>query len=219
MTFRGIPAEAFDFYARLEADNTKSFWQANKATFESDVKAPVQALCDELGEYGPFHLFRPYNDLRFAKGKPPYKTAQGAYGEGTGGAGYYVQVSADGLMVAAGYYAMAKDQLERFREAVDAEPGGTIELLAHDLERRGYSIGAIDELKSAPRGYPKDHPRIELLRRKGLMMSRSWAPASWLHTKQAASKVRKVWKDAAPMCEWLNRWVGPSVLPPPEASR
>ena len=66
----------------------------------------------------------------------------------------------------------------------------------------------MDELKSAPRGYPKDHPRIELLRRKGLMMSRAWAPASWLHTKQVASKVRKVWTDAAPMCEWLNRWVG-----------
>ncbi|MGH9270158.1 MAG: DUF2461 domain-containing protein [Ilumatobacteraceae bacterium] len=214
MTFRGIPAEALDFYARLEADNTKSFWQANKATFESAVKAPVQELRDELGEYGPFHLFRPYNDLRFAKGRPPYKTAQGAYGEGTGGAGYYVQVSVDGLMVAAGYYAMAKDQLGRFRKAVDAEHGGTIELIAHDLERRGDSIGAIDELKSAPRGYPKDHPRIELLRRKGLMMSRSWPPEPWLHTKRAASKVRKVWKDAEPLCAWLDRWVGPSTLPP-----
>ena len=160
VAFRGIPAEALDFYARLEADNTRPFWQANKTTFESAVKAPIQELCDELDEYGPFHLFRPYNDLRFAKGKPPYKTAQGAYGEGSGGAGYYVQVSVDGLMVAAGYYAMAKDQLERFREAVDGEHGETIERLADDLERRGYSIGAMDELKSAPRGYPKDHPRI-----------------------------------------------------------
>jgi uncharacterized protein (DUF2461 family) len=81
------------------------------------VKGSVEALCDELADYGPFHLFRPHNDLRFSKNKPPYKTHQGAYGESEGGAGFYVQVSKDGLMVAAGYYAMAKDQLERFRSA------------------------------------------------------------------------------------------------------
>ena len=45
----------------------------------------MAALCDELAEYGPFHLFRPYNDLRFAKDRPPYKTAQGASGETEGG--------------------------------------------------------------------------------------------------------------------------------------
>ena len=75
-----------------------------------------QALCDELDEYGPFHLFRPYNDVRFAKGRPPYKTQQGAYGEGEGGAGFYFHISREGLMAAAGYYAMMRDQLERFRD-------------------------------------------------------------------------------------------------------
>jgi len=114
VSFRGFPAEALEFYRRLEEDNSKSFWQANKATFESAVKAPMSALCDDLAEFGPFHLFRPYNDLRFAKDRPPYKTAQGAYGEREGGSGYYVQLSSDGLLAAAGYYAMAKDQLERF---------------------------------------------------------------------------------------------------------
>ncbi len=214
-SFRGFPAEALDFYARLEADNTKVFWQANKATFDSAVRAPMVELCDQLSEYGPFHLFRPYNDLRFAKGRPPYKTAQGAYGEGDGGAGFYVQVSAEGLMAAAGYYAMGRDQLERFRVAVDDETtGAEVESLTEALERQGYSIGAIDALKSAPRGYAKDHPRIELLRRKGLMASRSWPPAKWLHTKQAATKVRTVWTDAGPVCAWLDRHVGPSTEPP-----
>jgi uncharacterized protein (TIGR02453 family) len=215
VTFKGIPAEALDFYARLEADNSKGFWQANKATFESAVKLPMVELCDELAEFGPFHLFRPYNDLRFAKDRPPYKTAQGAYGEGDGGSGYYVQLSSDGLMAAAGYYAMAKDQLERFREAVDDDAAGIeVEGLVDDLRRQGYSIGAIDELKSAPRGYAKDHPRIELLRRKGLMTSRTWPPARWLHTKQAATKVRQAWTNAGPLCAWLDRHVGPTTEPP-----
>ncbi|HSL59780.1 MAG TPA: DUF2461 family protein, partial [Acidimicrobiales bacterium] len=68
MTFAGIPPAALDLYARLEADNSRMFWQANRATFDESVRDPVGALCDELAEYGPFHLFRPHNDLRFAKG-------------------------------------------------------------------------------------------------------------------------------------------------------
>ena len=82
------------------------------------------ALCDELAEFGPFNVFRPYNDLRFAKNRPPYKTQQGAYGEAEGGAGYYFHLGADGMMVGVGYYSMAKDQLERFRAAVDDERDG-----------------------------------------------------------------------------------------------
>ena len=136
VTFRGFPAEAIDFYERLEADNSRAFWQANKGTFESAVKAPMTELCEELADYGEFHLFRPYNDVRFAKGRPPYKTAQGAVSEGEGGTGYYVQLSAEGLMAAAGYYGMAKDQLERFRAAVDDDAAGAqVEKLVAELER------------------------------------------------------------------------------------
>ncbi len=113
MAFTGIPAAAIDFYDRLEADNSKSFWQANKDTFNEVVKGPAQELCEELAEYGPFHMFRPHNDLRFSKNKPPYKTHQGAYGESEGGAGHYFHISSTGLMCGAGYYGMAKDQLDR----------------------------------------------------------------------------------------------------------
>ena len=171
MAFTGIPPEALDFYARLEADNSKVFWEANKSVYRDEVKAPVQALCDELGEYGPFHLFRPYNDVRFAKNRPPYKTQQGAYGEGEGGAGYYFHISREGLLAAAGYYAMMRDQLERFRAAVDAEhTGGSsptiVAGLVEALPRRRHR-----RAEDGAQGLPKDHPRIDLLRRKGLMMS------------------------------------------------
>ena len=111
MTFRGFPAEAVDFYERLEADNSRTFWQANKGTFESAVRAPMTELCEELGDYGAFHLFRPYNDVRFAKNRPPYKIQQGAYGESEGGAGHYLHISREGLLAATGYYAMMRDQL------------------------------------------------------------------------------------------------------------
>jgi uncharacterized protein (TIGR02453 family) len=214
MAFRGFPPAAFEFYERLAADNTKAFWQANRATYEQDVKAPVVALCEELGEHGPFQVFRPYNDLRFAKGRPPYKTRQGAYCESEGGAGYYFHISREGLLAGAGYYGMARDQLERFRAAIDADhTGGELAAIVDKLSKK-YRFGAIDELKTAPRGYPKDHPRIELLRRKGLVMFADFGLPAWLHTKQVAAKLRAVWREAEPVTSWLDTHVGPTTEEP-----
>ena len=62
----------------------------------------------------------------------------------------------------------------------------------------GNVVGAHDELKSAPRGYAKDHPRIDLLRRKGLTVWRGWPVAAWLHTAKAKDRVEGLWRDAGP---------------------
>jgi uncharacterized protein (TIGR02453 family) len=217
MTFRGFPDEAFAFYEGLSADNSRTYWQANKAVFDSAVKGPMSALLDELGEWGPFHVFRPHRDVRFARDKTPYKDHIGAYGESEGGAGFYVQFSHRGLVAGAGYYQMATDQLQRFRDALDGDVlGGEIASITADLRKAGYRIGAIAELKTAPRGYPKDHPRIELLRRKGLVATREWAPAAWMRTKAVATRVRDAWEGAAAMNAWLDTHVGPSTLAPDE---
>lgn len=214
MAFSGIPHDALVFYEQLEADNAKPWWEDNKARYKEVIKTPVQELCAELSDYGDFHLFRPHNDLRFAKNKPPYKTHQGAYTEGEGGTGFYFQLSAQGLMAGTGYYGMAKDQLVRFREAIDDDKTGPqIEKLAGELSKK-YEVGAIGALKTAPRGYPKDHPRIELLRRKGLMMSKDFGSPQWLHTRRAVSRIRDVWDGAAKMNAWLDKHVGPTTLEP-----
>ena len=136
MAFTGFPPAAFEFYEGLEADNTKVFWQANKSTFETCVKAPMAALCADLADDGSFHLFRPYNDLRFAKNRPPYKTHQGAYRETEGGAGQYLHIGSDGMLVGVGYYSMAKDQLERFRAAVDDDRSGAGDRRRHRVVAR-----------------------------------------------------------------------------------
>lgn len=214
MVFSGIPEAAFDFYERLEADNTKVFWHANKATFDAAVRRPMAELCEALADYGPFHLFRPNHDLRFAKGRPPYKTHQGAYGESDGGAGHYLHISAEGLMCGTGYYAMAKDQLERFRAAVlDDAAGPEIESIVTTLATM-FNVGAIDELKTAPKGIAKDHPRITLLRRKGLMVSKDFGKPAWVHTSRVVKRIRDAWTVAREMNAWLDRHVGPSTLPP-----
>jgi uncharacterized protein (TIGR02453 family) len=218
MAFRGFPAEAITFYEGLEADNSKGYWTANKDLYERAVKEPMEALCAELGdEFGPLRLFRPYRDVRFSKDKAPYKTAAAAAGESEGGAVYYVQLSSAGLFVGSGCYHMAPDQLARFRAAVDDErTGAEVERITAELEQAKFDMAAHDELKGAPRGYAKDHPRVELLRRKGLMASRQFPVSSWMHTKKAAAKLRETWAGVQPLCSWLDTHVGPSTLPPDE---
>ena len=219
MAFRGFPPEAVAFYEGLQADNSRAYWQSHKATYEATVKGPMNELLTALDEFGPFHIFRPYRDVRFAKDKTPYKEHTGAFGESEGGAGFYLQFSAAGMFAGSGYYAMASDQLARFRAAVEADATGReLVELSNAVVQQGLRLGAVSELKTAPRGVPKDHPRIEFLRRKGLFAGREWPLAKWMHTSAVVGRVRDVWLAGASLNEWLDRNVGPSTLPPDDLS-
>jgi len=218
MAFRGFPPEAISFYEGLEADNSKSYWTANKTVYEEAVKVPMEALCADLdAEFGPLRMFRPYRDVRFSKDKAPYKTAAAAAGESEGGAVYYVQMSSNGLFVGSGCYHMAPDQLARFRAAVDDDrTGAEVEDISSSMETAGFDMAAHDELKTAPRGYGKDHPRIALLKRKGLIAGMGWPVAKWLHTAEARRRVETAWRACGPLNEWLAAHVGPSEMAPDE---
>jgi Conserved hypothetical protein (DUF2461) len=100
MRFGGFPAAAFDFYAGLGADNSRTYWAAHRDVYEDAVRAPLAALLAELaGEFGGMvSLFRPFRDVRFSKDKSPYKTHQGSFAEIAPGVGYHLQVDADGLL-------------------------------------------------------------------------------------------------------------------------
>ena len=217
MSFTGFPVDSLRFYEGLIADNTRTYWLANKQVFERAVRAPMLALLDELADYGPYHLFRPNKDVRFSKDKTPYKDHIAAYGESQGGAGFYVQYSASGMVAGSGYYHMAPDQLDRFRDALDRQAvGAEIASIIDELRPKGLEFTAIGALKTAPRGYPRDHPRIELLRLKGLVGTRRWKPAKWMQTKAVVERVREAWDTAAPMNTWLDANVGPSTIAPDE---
>ena len=216
--FTGFPAEAVTFYEGLAADNSRAWWLAHKPDYEQAVRAPMEALLAELAAFGPFHVFRPNRDVRFAKDKTPYKDHIGAYGESEGGTGYYVHFSAAGMLAGSGYYHMAvgpAGALPRRGRRRRARPADRRDRAAAS-SATACAPSAMDTLKTAPRGYPKDHPRIELLRRKGLVVSREWPMAKWMQTKAVVGRVRDAWAAAAPMNEWLDAHVGPSTLPPDE---
>ena len=215
-SFAGWPPEAFEFYEGLEADNSKAYWNARREVFEQAVKAPMLAFATAVeAEFGPLHIFRPYRDVRFSKDRSPYKTQLGAVTEGEGGEIYYLHVSAQGLVAGSGAYHMAADQLQRHREALaDDDSGRGVEAIVAALEADGYEIAASAELKSAPRGYPRDHPRIRLLRLKGLVAMRSFEPAPWMCTHGALDHIVSTWHGCRDLNGWLARHVGPSQAPP-----
>ncbi|KQU06930.1 hypothetical protein ASG56_04980 [Rhodococcus sp. Leaf7] len=205
-SFTGIPEAALDFYEDLEADNSKTWWAEHKHTYDESVRAPMTALTEVLAdEFGSAKLFRPHRDVRFSKDKVPYKTHQGAYVQVAPSTGYYVQVDAAGLMVAGGFYASTSDTIAQFRAVVDDDVrGAELEKIVADLEGRGYDRGG-DRLKTSPRGYDADHPRIDLLRHKSLTLGRGFGCPPWLDTEACADHVRAAWRDFTPLMEWCRQ--------------
>jgi uncharacterized protein (TIGR02453 family) len=206
VAFTGIPITALDFYEDLEDDNTKAFWAAHKHIYDESVRAPLEALIAELEpEFGPAKLFRPYRDVRFAKDKTPYKTQQGAW---FGQSSTYVAVSAEGLFVAAGYWQTGSDQVARLRRAVADDVAGP--LLARAItavEQARFEING-DRVTRVPTGYPKEHPRAELLRFKSITAQRQFGSPAWLPTRRAKSEVVKAWHAMGPLTNWLHTHVG-----------
>ncbi len=210
MSFQGWPEEALDFYDGLEADNSKTYWLAHKHIYEASVLAPMAELLAELEpEHGEGRIFRPYRDVRFSRDKSPYKTAIGAHlGEG------YVQFSAAGLAAGNGMYGMAADQLEKYRSAVAADSSGAaLEQAVAELRQHDIAVQGRDSLKTAPRGYQPDHPRIELLRHKGLVAWKEWPVEPWLATSAARDAVAGFLVASRPLGSWLTEHVGPSAEP------
>jgi uncharacterized protein (TIGR02453 family) len=217
VTFQGFPDDGLVFYEGLEADNSRTYWMQHRGSYDSAVRAPLQALVEELAaEFGTPKLFRPYRDVRFSTDKTPYKTHQGAvlHPDGAGVGSVYVQISADGLRVSGGCWRLQPDQIERYRRAVADDLQGP--RLAGELTRlrdRGWDIGG-DQLVRAPRGWPADHERIGLLRHKSLHASRAWEPAEWLHQPAARDRVRDAWRDVHALNRWLADNVGATTAPP-----
>jgi uncharacterized protein (TIGR02453 family) len=208
--FRGWKAEALEFFDGLEADNSKTYWERNRATYDELVRAPMEALVAELAPKGEGKIFRPYRDVRFSKDKSPYKTNIAA----TVGHGY-VHLDANGLAAGAGMWEMAPDQLERYRGAVDdARSGEQLERVVAEARRAGATIESHGELKTVPRGYPKDHPRAELLRYKGIVAWREWPAGAWLGTAKAKDRLVEFFRISRPLVRWLDANVGPSTAPP-----
>lgn len=211
--FLGFPPGLFEFFTDLENDNTKTFWQASRQRWECDVRSPMRSLLADLSdEFGPLRMFRPNRDVRFSADKSPYKLWAGATSESqaVGGNGCYLEVSATRVVTGCGAMLMAHDQLRRYRAAIDDHTSGTeFEALIDTLAARSLPVshGAEEPLKTAPRGYSAQHPRIRYLRWKGAAIIQEWPRGDWMHTTRARDAIRDVWRGAKPLKAWLVRHI------------
>jgi uncharacterized protein (TIGR02453 family) len=207
VAFTGFGSGAIAFYDELAANNTREWWLANKRRYEDEVRRPMEQLLEDVAaEFGEAKVFRPNRDTRFSKDKAPYKTNIAAVIHGAAGGSVYVSLGADGMHVGGGAYHPERPQLARLRQAIDDDRAGEeLERIAADLRAAKADVTAHDILKTAPRGYSPDHPRIELLRMAGVIGIWEHRPGAWLHTAKAKTRVVDGWRALQPLNDWLAK--------------
>lgn len=217
--FSGFGAWAFEWFAGLERDNSREYFKATRERYEVEVRNALTLMLQELSGAlgGTVVVFRQQNDMRFTPAVP-YKTR--TYGgldfEAPVRPRLYADVSARGLYAGTGYHRLASDQLRRYRDGVVGDQSGA--RLAETLHAtQGAGLELITEsLASVPRGYPRDHPRAELLRFRSLLAGRLRTGESGIGRDDALNHVASTWRAAATLTSWLDEHVGPSTLTPRE---
>jgi len=215
-TFDGFGPNAKRWFQGLEDDNSREYFATHRDVFEVAVRDQMEALLTELSRQfgGEVKLFRQNRDIRFSPDKSPYKTNTYGivYGSELAAHGLYASISARGLVAGSGYHMMARDQLERYRDAVvDDARGPELARRLAKAQTAGLEVWG-ESLATAPRGYPKDHQRIELLRRKSLALGGTLSFGRGIGRADGLEFVTQTWRAAAPVTGWLDHQVGATTL-------
>ena len=213
-------SEGLKFLRGLARNNDRDWFNARKPVYESELKAPMLALIEEINgdmmEFAPEHIrppqkcmFRIYRDTRFSADKTPYKKHISAWFARQGlekksGAGFYFHLSGKELLIAAGAYMPEREQLLAIRNHM---------LEHHEEYRRIFNaqklqraMGEFDGLRLSrpPKGFPKDHPASDLI------ACRQWGVSTTLPAETALQpslpkEIVSRFRAAAPLIEFLNR--------------
>jgi len=223
--FSGFPKEGIKFLKDLKRNNNRTWFAKHKSEYESFVKFPMQCLVDSLktpvSKFAPEidinpkrNIFRIYRDTRFSKDKTPYKTHIAAVFHLKGGwqnsAGFYIEISFDGIYVGGGFYMPNSSQLKRIRMAIVENAKEFISII--DDSRFVKRFGTIqgEKLKRIPVGFTDNHFMGEWLKYKQFYAGVEWKTEECLNEK-FISKVVSVYKDIYPLVKFLNRAVGKGV--------
>ena len=219
--FTGFPKDAMGFWHELEVEMNKAWFDAHKARYEAQWVAPFTALLAQVSAklaatyrgipLGAPKIMRIHRDVRFGKDKSPYKTWIG------GGisldnkkptesvVALYAHFGLGEDFVGAGQYTFMDDTLVRWRKVVaDAKTGPAIAKLVAKLTKKGYGIAASDTLARVPKPFDPEHPRAELLRMKGLVVTFPAIPRGLIHKPAFADWLVEHAKAAAPLAKWLH---------------
>ena len=217
MSFEGFGPQALPFLKALGFHQTKEWFDANKATYDGDLKGPLGELVEDVSAAfakakiplkgdRKASLFRINRDVRFAKDKSPYKTNVGAVLTRTGAKNdtglFYIHVALDGCFAAAGFYQPEPEGLARIRATIAREPKGWKQMLAK-LEKKGLAPSDEYAMKRNPRGYEgvEDEAIAAGLRLKSIVAMRA-IPDKALKSTALVGDLVAFARDAMPLLEW-----------------
>lgn len=220
--------EALTFLRNLARHNDREWFTRRKAIFEAELKEPMLAIVrrvtDAMIDFAPNHmrpaeksLFRIYRDTRFSSDKRPYKTHVAAWWshqrlEKTSGAGYYFHVSAKEMVIAAGAYMPEKEQLAAIRHWLLDNYGAFSKVLRSAAIRKSFKEFEGNALTRPPKGFPAEHPAMDLVRCRQWGLSAT-LPAETALQPKIADAVIRYFKLAAPVVDALNTPIAAALKP------
>jgi uncharacterized protein (TIGR02453 family) len=217
--------EGLKFLRGLEKNNDRGWFNERKAVYEAELKVPMLAIIrkitDAMMEFAPNHvrpaeksLFRIYRDTRFSNNKLPYKNHVAAWWshmgmEKTSGAGYYFQVSPKGVVIAAGAYMPEKEQLAAIRHWLLENHVEFRRILDKPAVRKTFKEFEGEALTRPPKGFPCEHPAMDLIKCKQWGLSATLPAEAALAAGFAQTLIRH-FKLLAPLVEALNKPIAAS---------
>ena len=198
-------SEARDFLVALSENNNREFFTANRATYDQAIRGPLEALTSRAQEkYGPGKVMRPNRDVRFSADKAPYRVDASMWAGSVGGV--YLRLTSTGIEAGGGLYEPTRDQLARGRSALAERPTAASQLskTLRTLSAAGYEQAG-PSLTTAPRGFDRNDPNIELLRLK------HYALVKHLPLTATESDINEAWSGIDPVIEWVAQYVGAAL--------
>jgi uncharacterized protein (TIGR02453 family) len=220
--------EGLKFLRGITRNNDREWFAPRKAIFEAELKEPMLAIIrkvtDAMMDFAPAFvrpaekcLFRIYRDTRFSADKRPYKTHVAAWWshhgmEKTSGAGYYFHISATEVVIAAGAWMPEKEQLAAIRHWLLKHHLEFRKLLQKPAVRRTFAEFEGNALTRPPKGFPCEHPALDLVQCRQWGLSTSLPAKAALKSDFAATLIRH-FRLAAPVVDALNSPIAASLAP------
>ena len=208
-----IPREAFDFFNRLEKNNNRDWFNENKPEFkeiEKEVKQVYTQLFSMLNihdEIDKMKMFRIYRDVRFSKNKLPYKTHFGGSFNRTKPSlrgGYYLHIQPNNeSFIATGFWEPNKEDLLRIRKEFEQDDDEIREIINNKKFKTIWGEFVGDELKTAPRGFDKEHKAIDLIKKKQFIFTKKFTDKEVL-SSDFLNNVDKAFKTIRPYFNYMS---------------
>jgi len=204
--------DIFSFFSELENNNTREWFEPQKARFkalEGEMKQFASVLTSAMNEHDSidkFKLFRLYRDVRFSKDKTPFKTHFGISFHREKPAlrgGYYLHIKPGDNFIATGFWNPEKDDLKRIRKEMEVDADEFRELMAQPSFKSVWGALEGEEVKTAPKGFSKEDPNIDLIKKKAYLFTKKYSDKEVL-AKDFLQKVNADFKAVRPFFDYMS---------------